>query len=321
MTYKYIIDSKLIAYFLIQRKQPITSFWNKIANELVKFPKGDVVICGDLGHSDFRLAEQSYYKGHRRSQLAKKSQAEIDEHIKFNANYVKVLELLQKFPVTTLAVHGVEADDLASLYVEQFKDSTTTRIILITGDMDWLHFVVGSPSNVKLYDFNNDILYGVKEVIEKYALRTRREFSVLKSIVGDTSDNIKFVKQLGDVKGRKIFDELFAKNADPDDDHIITRIEQDVHGKNALCVHPLHVKDGRETVREAFLSNMSIADPFTDLTKLNDAQREQTIAQLSQEPLKVAEITYEELTMFGIQELRSPIFLTDNAKKVFNVKN
>lgn len=318
MQYKYIVDTKLWAYYLIQRGRPLSDIVNKIAELIYKLEKkGEIYLCFDIGHSDFREAEQSYYKGHRRNALAKKSPAEQAAHKLFNENYAKLPYLFRGLGVHVAAVPGVEADDLASLIVESYKDQPDTKITVITNDFDWFHMVVDSDT-VRFY--NGEDLYYKKDVQAKYSMTTRREFSVLKSITGDKSDNIKFVKFLAEVKGTELFKRIYELyDNDPTDEHIIDELEGYVENSKRLVVHPFHVEDGRKTVREAFLSNMKIADPFTDMEHLTKKQRTQVEDILAAEaPITLdADSIYNKcVDLFGY-----PVELSAIAKRIYGVKN
>jgi len=312
--YIYIVDTKLWAYYLVQRNRPISDIINKIADLIYSLKKkGEVYVCFDIGHSDFREAEQSHYKKHRRSAMAKKSIAEQEAHKLFNETYAKLPEIFKLFEVYTMAVQGVEADDLVSLIVEKYRCIPDTKITLITNDHDYYHMVVEYP-NVRFY--NGEMFMYQEDVQREYNMKTRREFSILKSIVGDKSDNIKFIKNIAEVKGTELFNSIMCKFEFPTNDEIIREIEEYVKDKPKLGVHQNHVDDGRDTVREAFESNMCIADPFTDTKQLTKEQEKTFLTELNKVPKAASEMEVMSkcLEVFGY-----PVQLTEIAKKVYNV--
>ncbi len=317
MKYKYIVDTKLVAYYLIQRGRPISDIFNKIAEIVYGLKKkGDVYLCFDIGHSDFREEEQSYYKGHRRAAMKKRTVQEQAAHELFNETYAKLPFLFRGLGVYVAAVPGVEADDLASIISEHYKNKDDVRVTLITGDFDWLHMVSGT-SNVRMYDFTKGKYWHDSTIRKVYNVTSRREFSIRKSITGDKSDNIKFVRNLAEVKGTELFENIREVYGTPTDDEIIDMIEEHIKDKANLNIHEFHVKDGRTTVREAFLSNMKIADPFTDVEQLSKIQKYQTLEILSQDaPITISQedISNKCIDLFGY-----PIQLSAVAKKVYNV--
>jgi len=287
----------------------------KIADLVYHLKKrGKVYVCFDIGHSDFREGEQSYYKGHRRSDMLKKSLEEQEAHKKFNDTYKKLPELFRLFNVNTVAIDGVEADDLASLIVEAERKKSNTKITLITKDKDWYHMVVEYP-NVRMFD--GDSLHYRQDVQEEYDMSTRREFSILKSLVGDKSDNIKFVENMAEGKGTKLFNKIRDKYDLPSNDEVILETEKYVNSNPRFKIHKNHVQDGRTTVREAFESNMKIADPFTDFSHFNDNQIDEFTNSIAESK---KEASVQDVFNKSIEILGYPVTLSEKAKQVYNVK-
>jgi 5'-3' exonuclease len=292
--------------------------FDRLAGILMKLKKrGDIYVCFDIGHSSFREGEQSYYKGHRRSEMAKKSQAEQDEHAKFNSQYLSMIELFQLLPVHVLGVPGVEADDLASIVCLDFQKDPEVKVTLLTGDYDWFHMVVGT-TNVRMYNFPDDSFIYSKNIIDTYGLSTRRQFSILKSIVGDKSDNIKFLRNLAKVKGQKVFEKIYETYNDPTDDQIIAIITDYIQDKPNIVLYEHHINDGRTTVEEAFRSNMKIADPFTTEDNMTEAQKLAFQECLSRSIPKFT--NSEDFNSKSIELFGCMMVLNDTSKKVFKVE-
>lgn len=317
MRHIYIVDTKLLSYYLIQRGRSISDIFNKLAELLVDLKnKGDIYLCFDVGKSDFRLTEQSYYKGHRSAALAKKTIEEQLAHEKFNEDYLKLMTLFKMLGTKVVGIGGVEADDLASLIAKSFTNKSNVKVTLLTGDYDWLHMVIGTH-NVRMYDFpKNDILYP-KDIRAKYEVNSRRQFSVKKSIIGDKSDNIKFIRNLADIKGAQLYDQIYNKYNNPTDDEIIDEIELFIEDKPQFRLYEQHIGDGRETIREAFLSNMKIADPFMTTDNLTEQQHEE-LQLAAATPIQI--YYNRELFMNAtIQAFGYPVILTEQAKKIYGV--
>jgi 5'-3' exonuclease len=258
----YVIDTKLLVYNLKHSGSDILNVFNSIGKVLGNFPKGKVILCADLGESRYRKELYPQYKGHRKA-LRK----DAEEHEAFNQKYRKIIELFKKLPVTTLAVPFVEADDLASLYCEKYKNKPDHKIHLITGDMDWYHMVLDTVN----IDFTNPkTLETVTRVeIEKaYNVTSRHEFTILKALQGDRSDNLKFIKQFGEVRIRQIWDKILML-LDQSSDNVCEIIEEFIEGKKIMQLHQFHTECGNDTVKKAYECNMAIGDPFTDTDKLS----------------------------------------------------
>lgn len=278
----YLVDTKLICYYLFQRGSSITGLYDKIAQLLYTLPKGDIYLGWDIGKSSYRLSISPTYKGHRTSLKEKLSDEDKEALQKFNEDYLKLAELSDLLPVYNLKVDGVECDDMCSIIAKQFENKDDYQVYLLTADMDWIHSVI-ETNNVAIIDmYNGGAIIDREAAKETYNLDTRRKFTVLKSILGDKSDNIKFCHNLGPIKARELFDLIYKDTPDPSDDEIIVKIEKYLDKKEAdrlaknrklsITVHTHHVDMGRLSAREAFLANMAIADPFTDTSNLTDAQ-------------------------------------------------
>lgn len=323
-SHHYIVDSKLLFYYLHQRGGSVAKAFNKLADLLIEMPKGEIHICGDIGHSDYREKMYEEYKGHRREQMAKRPKKEQEEHKKFNEDCLTALEGFHKLGLHVLAIEGVEADDLASLLTLHIrKNEPDANITLITGDYDWIHLLI-EDAKVRMFDFPQHTMVYRKDAIQTYKLDSRRKFSILKSICGDISDNIKFVNNLAKVRGRKIFDDIHKKYENPTDKQIILYITQEVEENDKFSVHEAHTKHGRKTVAEAFTANMLIADPFTDYTKLTEEQ-----AVLVDEALqgtynipaeRPSKPSSEDFMDWAIDSLGSVVLLSNAALKVYGIK-
>lgn len=279
----YFVDTKLICYYLFQRGSSIAGLYDKIAQLLYKFPKGKIYLGWDIGKSDYRLNISPTYKGHRATAKDKLSNDEQEALIQFNKDYLKLAEISDLLPVYNLKVQGVECDDLCSILTKELENNNNYQVYLLTADMDWIHSVVGT-SNVAIIDvYNGGSIIDHDYVVQTYGIDTRKKFTVLKSILGDKSDNIKFCSNLGPVKAREVFNNIYTRYTDPTDDQIIMCIDEYLNNKEAIriqrklsksiSVHPDHIDVGRTTAKDAFLANMSIADPFQDITRLTKEQQ------------------------------------------------
>ena len=104
-------------------------------------------------------------------------------------------ELIVKFAdligITQIQMQGVEADDLISSLVQDYKEKYT--VVIVTSDKDLYQLL---DNNVFVYDSFKDQITNTSE------LQQKMEFPVNKlpfyfSILGDTSDNIPGVKGIG----------------------------------------------------------------------------------------------------------------------------
>jgi len=327
MKYIYFVDTKLICYYLFQRGSSITGMYDKIAQLIYNFPKGEIYLGWDIGKSSYRLGISPTYKGHRQAEKEKLSQEEQEALVNFNIEYLKMAELADLIPVHNLKVSGVECDDMCSILAKKYENKTEYTVYLVTADMDWIHSVVNT-SNVFIIDvYNGGSVIDSKYVEQTYNLDTRKKFTVLKSILGDKSDNIKFCTNIGPVKAKEIFDKIYLKYKDPTVDEIILEIEKYLADKEAdrikrklktsISIHSDHTSVGRTTVKEAFLANLSIADPFQDTSNLTDEQLIAFNKCLERVPPK--SISFDKILDASIESLGYALQFGHRASKVFKV--
>ena len=97
---------------------------------------------------------------------------------------------------TVLGIEGYEADDILGTIAEYADTHPGTSCVIATGDRDSLQLVSESVT-VSLATNKGDILYTPETVREQYGLAPRQLIEV-KSLMGDSSDNIPGVKGIGE---------------------------------------------------------------------------------------------------------------------------
>jgi len=325
--YVYFVDTKLICYYLFQRGSSISGMYDKIAQLLYNFPKGEIFLGWDLGKSSYRSGISPTYKGHRQTEKEKLSEEDQEAHRQFNIEYIKMAELADLLPVYNLKVEGVECDDMCSILAKNYENIPEYTVYLVTADMDWIHSVIDS-NNISIIDvYNGGSIIDHKYAKETYNLDTRKKFTVLKSILGDKSDNIKFCNNIGPVKAKEIFDKIYTKYKDPSIDEIILEIEEYLADKEAdrikrnlktsISIHNDHVTAGRINVKEAFLANLSIADPFQDTGKMTPEQLRKFNICLDRVP--PTKVDFEKILSESIDSLGYALQFGHRASKVFKV--
>lgn len=141
----------------------------------------------DRPEPTFREKKYSEYKAQRPS-TPQSLISQIEEaHKLFNSFGIKVFELA-----------GFEADDLIATLVERFKREPDLKIIILTGDRDILQLVEDDKVVVKAFKkgVSETLIYNEEVIRKDYGLKPK-ELVDYKSLVGDPSDNIKGVPQIG----------------------------------------------------------------------------------------------------------------------------
>jgi len=111
-----------------------------------------------------------------------------------------VKNILESFGVRIFEKRGFEADDLIGTISKKIsKENPEIENIILTGDYDALQLVDG---NTKVYTFKRGVkdavLYGIKEVKDKYEGLAPEQLPDFKALRGDPSDNIPGVFGIGE---------------------------------------------------------------------------------------------------------------------------
>lgn len=319
MKYHYFIDTKLICYYLVQRKGSILDMYNRIADLLFDKPKGKVYLAFDVGKSSYRSQIYSHYKGHRAKAKEKKSPEEIEMFKEFEKDYINLIEFSKGLNVKVLAAKGVEADDLISIEVEKLKQDPDNFIFLITGDMDYINSVVGTTNVAIINALKSGEYIDTEWIKVSYGdvLNSRDRFNIHKSIFGDKSDNIKFLRNFGAEKAKEVFNKLYEKYEAPTVDEIVEEVKEVVKRYSNIKVHENHEEDGRTTIKEALEANLLLADTFRDTSNMTEVQIQEYNECLLRIPPKGTSSEY--FMSKGIELFNQPVILYRKAEKVFNI--
>ena len=159
-------------------------------------PTRVVVVFDGPGSTAARKNINSDYKANR--QLTRITNWEIydnkdDEYASMSAQIERLIEYLHMLPVDLLGIDKVEADDVIAYIVKEYKDS---KVTIVSSDKDFMQIV---NDKVEIYSPVKKKIYGPAEVLEEQMVLPSN-YLVVKSLLGDNSDNLSGVKGLG-IKG------------------------------------------------------------------------------------------------------------------------
>lgn len=149
------------------------------------------------GKAQFRYDLLPEYKSNRTDdpKKLKDKQAYVDQR-----PYIH--RALQSLGISQMTAYDREADDLAGLMVQRLTANPASKVILITGDRDWLQLL---RPNVTWRDpRDDDRVITMQTFTEKTGYRTPYAFLQGKALQGDVSDCIGGVGGIGE-KGAPIF--------------------------------------------------------------------------------------------------------------------
>ena len=162
----------------------ITGFMNIYLKELSVVKPDCVAVAFDLKAPTFRHKANADYKANRKGMPTELAQ-----------QMPVIKELLTDMGVKIVQCEGYEADDILGTLSKACTDSGNECFIL-TGDRDSFQLVSDSVT-VRLAGTKETKIYTPQRIMDEYGVQPRQMIEV-KALMGDTSDNIKGVKGIGE---------------------------------------------------------------------------------------------------------------------------
>jgi len=176
--------------------EDIVNFFFKVFN---KFDTNKVIIFWDDGRPRWRSTWFPEYKAQR---VAKKEEIDLQEVFEQRS---RAIDYLNACGVRNISVYGVEADDLIAFFSDYFsKILEYDQVIIASSDHDLWQLIDGK---VFLFDPLLDKVIKEENVKEVLGILPN-SIADFKSIAGDSSDNLKGIKGLGEKSALKILEEF-----------------------------------------------------------------------------------------------------------------
>ncbi|AFK87149.1 MULTISPECIES: DNA polymerase I [Thermoanaerobacterium] len=184
-----------------------------------------IAIAFDKKAPTFRHKEYSAYKGTRQS---------MPEELIEQVDILK--DVINAFNIKTIEIEGFEADDIIGT-VSKIASESGMDVLIVTGDRDALQLV---SANVKVKICKKGITqmdeYDEKAVFEKYEV-TPLQFIDLKGLMGDKSDNIPGVPNIGEKTAIKLIKEFGSiENLLMNTDKLKGKVKENVENNAELAV-------------------------------------------------------------------------------------
>jgi len=151
---------------------------------------GNNLIITWSDNNSYRKKIYPDYKIHRKKEDLKDFFIQLD----------KIKEVLSSLNIIQVKLKDREADDAIANITYDLKDETKS-ILIVSEDKDLLQLI-----DHNVYQYKNKEVYNIKRFIEKYEF-SPRFIPLFLSIVGDKSDNIIGVPNIGKVKATKLIKE------------------------------------------------------------------------------------------------------------------
>lgn len=129
-----------------------------------------------------------------------------DEYASMTMQMGRLVNYLQCLPITLISIDKVEADDTIS-YLAQEYGKRGKKVTIVSSDKDFLQIV---DDNINVYSPIKKKTYGKKEVEEEVGMLPEN-YLIMKSLLGDNSDNLTGIKGLGPKTLIKEFPDLVNK--------------------------------------------------------------------------------------------------------------
>lgn len=165
---------------------------------LEKLGPTHVAVAWDVKGPTFRKIEYVEYKANR---------GPMDEDLASQIDRTK--EVVEALNIPQFGIEGYEGDDIIGTLSKQATDEEKekdTQVVIVTGDRDALQLIKGKQIVVYLPIQNRSsqaTVFDEEKVNEVYGLSPRQIID-LKSLMGDSSDNIPGVKGVGKVTATKL---------------------------------------------------------------------------------------------------------------------
>jgi DNA polymerase-1 len=145
--------------------------------------------------------------------------------------------LINSFGIHSIAMKGLEADDIIASLVEKYKNEY--KITIVSSDKDLMQLLGG---NTTMLDTMKNRIMGVEAVQEKFGVTPDKVIEV-QSLIGDTSDNIPGVPSIGPKTASQLIEQfgslegIYANLDEVKRDKLRDKLIE--HKENAFISHEL----------------------------------------------------------------------------------
>jgi len=174
----------------------VAGFMKSLQKEIRELKPDKVIICweGGGGSQRRRALNKDYKAGRKAPRLNREFQLPTAEGEKENKlrQQLRLMEYLDQMPVTQMSLESQEADDIIG-WLCSCREFDEWAKIIVSSDKDFIQLC--DDKTVLVRPVAKEILNKTR-VLEKFSIHPRN-FALARSLVGDSSDNIKGVKGVG----------------------------------------------------------------------------------------------------------------------------
>ena len=177
-----------------QQTQAIVGFLKMLRKQVSLYPNYTPIVLWDGASWRYQMFPE--YKADREKNDTKHEKALIEAkaHYKTQVPYIK--KALRLLGVAQISAMNMEADDLAAM-LSRLYTSKGGRVILVTGDQDWIQLVgPGVIWKTPIGESNRTVT--AMNFKEETGVATPQQFVELKALTGDKGDSIPGVGGIGE---------------------------------------------------------------------------------------------------------------------------
>jgi len=258
-----IVDSKLMAYNELHRKQPVINLFATLANTIPRVEQlagkkiTRIIFTYDIGKSSYRLGLYSKYKGGRNYGTVP------DDFKPVYEQYVKTIG--SALGISNFPIKDLEADDIAGI----LSSKLTEEVILFSSDRDWDQIVLRHPDRVKYFNIKQFKLMGYSDIVEETGCSSEARFITKKCILGDSGDHIFGLPGIGPVTFSKWATEAF-KLPDTTLKESFLTLGSRISGNK---VHKIYSYEGLHSLEELWDYNVKLGTIMTGVKHLTEEQK------------------------------------------------
>ncbi len=330
-----LIDSSALIYRAFYALPPLTDKNNRIVNAVYGFFSAFVNIVGRTNPTHiiftFDSPKPSFRKEKYKEYKAQREKAPDDLY----AQIPLVKKSAESFNLPCLEQAGFEADDLIGSCAKKFlSENPSNEVVIATGDLDALQLINPRLTVFTLSRGISDAkIYDEKAVQERFGLDPHQMIDY-KSLFGDTSDNIKGVKGIGQKTATDLLQKYHnLENLYQNLDQLTPRLKNILEAEkaNAFLSKELVIiasdiplsfdwdesifkKESLQNGREHLLKEFSFHSLFERMGKMINPNNKENLAPLSQKESSPLSLTLLEKSDL---ENKSQFFENDTATDTF----
>jgi len=173
-------------------------------------PTSIYVVFDGLGSSTNRKNLFASYKEGRNTGRITNLEIFEDKHTENVAQLDQIVRLtyyLKCLPIKVLSFDKVEADDVISFLATSFEKKYNSKVVIASNDKDFFQLI---NDNISVFKTGERMFYTKELILSKYNVLAEN-FILYKTFVGDSSDKIPGVKDIGEKTLIQLFPELSQK--------------------------------------------------------------------------------------------------------------